>query len=236
MCTYLDDIKALIDEQQENVQKVFIQFPSPYTVRPEFKKYIIQDYFSLDNKARTLGRKKIASIRVNTKQYMSVVKYKCVPVPIADVHGSPGTLPGHFPLDKPFDILCNIFKDIDIYHLAKKANEIAGAKNVIPGFSNKYFFVKSTSDTHHSFQCPANRKIDCDKLCMGFKNREICSHTIAVAIYRDSLNAYLNAYLKRYNPNITKMLTAGVNVNAGKKAAPRKRLRSKSPDLVDQTQ
>ena len=167
---------------------------------------------------------------------MSVVKYKCVPVPIADVHGSPGTLPGHFPLDKPFDILCNIFKDIDIYLLAKKANEIAGAKNVIPGFSNKYFFVKSTSDTHHSIQCPANQKIDCDKFCMGFKNREICSHTIAVAIYRDSLNAYLNAYLKRYNPNITKMLTAGVNVNAGKKAAPRKRFRSNSPDLVDQTQ
>ena len=74
MCTFLDDIKALIDEQQKNVQKAFIQFPSPYTVRPEFKKYINQDYFSLHNKARTLKCKKIASIRVDTKQYMSVVK------------------------------------------------------------------------------------------------------------------------------------------------------------------
>ena len=74
MCTFLNDIKALIDEPQENVQKAFLQFPSPYTVRPEFKKYIIQDYFSLDNKARTLGGKKIASIRVDTKQYMSAVK------------------------------------------------------------------------------------------------------------------------------------------------------------------
>ena len=71
---------------------------------------------------------------------------------------------------------------------------------------------------------------------MGFKNREICSHALAAAIYRDSLNAYLNAYLKRYNPNITKMSTTGVNVNAGKKAAPRKRFRSKSPDPVGQTQ
>ena len=231
MCTILDDIKALIDEQQENVLKAFIQFPSPYTVRPRFLKYIIQDYFSLDNKARTLGRKKIASIRVNTKQYMSVVKYKCVPVPIADVHGSPGTLPGHFPLDKPFDILCNIFTDIDIYPLAK---EIAEAKNVIPGFSNKHFFVKSTSDTHHRIQCLANQRIHCDKLCMGFKNREICLHTTDVAIYRDLLNAYLNAHLKRCNPNITKMSTVGINVNAGKKAAPRKQFQSKSPDLVGQ--
>ena len=71
---------------------------------------------------------------------------------------------------------------------------------------------------------------------MGFKNREICSYTIAVAIYRDSLNAYLNAFLKRYNPNITKMSLTGVNVNAGKKAAPRKWFPSKSPDLLGQTQ
>ena len=66
MCTILDDIKALIDEQQENVQKAFIQFPNPYTVRPEFKKYVIQDYFSLDNKARTLGRKKDS---INSSKY-----------------------------------------------------------------------------------------------------------------------------------------------------------------------
>ena len=236
MCTFLDDIKALIDEQQENFQKAFIQFPSPSTVRPEFKGYIIQDYFSLDSKARTLGRKKIASILVDTKQYMSVVKYKCVPVPFADTHDSPETLPGHFSLDKPFDILRNNFTDIDIYHLPKKANEIAEAKNIIPGFSNKLYFVKNTSDTHHSIQCLANQRIDFNKLCMGFKNREICSDTIVVAIYRNWLNAYLNLYLKRYNPNITKMSTTGVNVNAEKKTAPRKRFRSKSPDLVGQTQ
>ena len=35
-------IKELIDEQQENVQKAFIQFPSSYTVRPKFEKYIIE--------------------------------------------------------------------------------------------------------------------------------------------------------------------------------------------------
>ena len=58
---------------------------------------------------------------------------------IADVHGSFVNLPGHFQVDIPFDILCNIFADIDFYHLAKKANEIVEAKNVIPGFSNKHF-------------------------------------------------------------------------------------------------
>ena len=77
--------------------------------------------------------------------------------------------------------------------------------------------MKSTSATHHSIQCLANQRIDCDKVCMGCKNKEICSHTIAVAIYSDSLNAYLSAYLKRYNPNITKMAPTCVNVNAGKK-------------------
>ena len=76
MFTFLDDIKALTDEQQENVQKAFIQFPSTYIVRQEFQKYIIHNYFSLDNKARTLERKKITSIRVDSKQYISVVKCK----------------------------------------------------------------------------------------------------------------------------------------------------------------
>ena len=41
-------------------------------------------------------------------------------------------------------------------------------------------------------------------------NREICPNGIAVVIYRDLLNAYLNAYLKWYNPNLTKMSTTGV--------------------------
>ena len=80
------------------------------------------------------------------------------------------------------------------------------------------------------------KKTDYDKLRIGLKNREVCSHAIAVAIYRDLLNAYLNAHLKRYDLNLTKISTTGVNDNAGKKAAPRKRFRCKSPDLVGQTQ
>ena len=70
---------------------------------------------------------------------MSVVKYKSVPAPIADVHDLSGNLQGHFPVDTPFDILHNVFADIDIYHLAKQANEIVEAKKVIPGFSHKHF-------------------------------------------------------------------------------------------------
>ena len=46
---------------------------------------MIEDYLSLGNKARTLERKKIASVRVDSKEYISVVKYKCVSVPNADV-------------------------------------------------------------------------------------------------------------------------------------------------------
>ena len=114
---------------------------------------------------------------------MSAVKYKYVPAPIADVHGTSGTLTGHFPVNIKFDTLRNVFVDTDIYQLAKKANEILEAKNVIPGFSNKHFFVKSTSGTHQNIQCLANKRIDCDKLCMCFKNREICAHMIAVAVY-----------------------------------------------------
>ena len=73
---------------------------------------------------------------------MSAVKYKYVPAPIADVHGSCGTLTGHFPVNIKFNTLRNVFADIDIYHLAKKVNEILETKNVIPGFSNKHFLWK----------------------------------------------------------------------------------------------
>lgn len=70
---------------------------------------------------------------------MSAVIYKYVPAPIADVHGSSRTLAGHFPVNIKFDTLRNFFADIDIYHLAKQANEIVEAKKVIPGFSHKHF-------------------------------------------------------------------------------------------------
>ena len=36
-------IKELIDEQQENVQKAFIQFPCSYAMRPKFEKCIIEE-------------------------------------------------------------------------------------------------------------------------------------------------------------------------------------------------
>ena len=53
--------------------------------------------------------------------------------------------------------------------------------------------------------CLANERIDCDKLCMDFENREC-----------------VNAYSKWYNPT---------QINAEKKAAPRKWWWSKSPAL-----
>ena len=56
---------------------------------------MIEVYLSLGNKARTLERKKIASVRVDSKEYISVVKYKCVSVPNADVGVSSESLPGH---------------------------------------------------------------------------------------------------------------------------------------------
>ena len=59
--------------------------------------------------------------------------------------------------------------DIDIYRLAKKVNEIVRAEIVVLEVSNKLFFVKSTSDTHHSIQCLTNERTDCDKLGMALK-------------------------------------------------------------------
>ena len=53
---------------------------------------MVEDYLSLGNKARTLERKKIASVRVDSKEYISVVKYKCVSVPNADEGVSSGII------------------------------------------------------------------------------------------------------------------------------------------------
>ena len=52
-------------------------------------------------------------------------------------------------------------------------------------FLIKFCLVKSTTDIHHSTQCLANERIDCGKLCMSFKNKDMCLHITAVAIYRD---------------------------------------------------
>ena len=67
-----------------------------------------------------MGREKISLIQVDSKQYMSAVKYKDVPAPIADVHGTSGTLTGHFPVNIKFDTLRNVLQILTYIILLKK--------------------------------------------------------------------------------------------------------------------
>lgn len=70
----------------------------------------------------------------------------------------------------------------------------------------------------------------CDKECLGYKTRKLCSHVAAVAFCENQLQEFLSKFKDGRNkrsPNVTSLTTFGVNASAG-----RKRPQRKSPDTM----
>ena len=103
------------------------------------------------------------------------------------------------------------------------------------GFETGSFLVRSSSSTTpHYLKRLSNGKYTCDKACLGFNTRNICSHVLSVAHRESDLKYFLQMYKKgnKKDLNLTAVTTFGVNKSAGRKRAVTRGRRNSSPDPV----
>ena len=229
--TFLEDIKACIDDQNDNVRKAFLDLPSPFTVRPEFREKVAEDYHGLDSEGRKCVLCEIQKLKIDVKRFNEVKKYKpgvksSLCLSMDEENREPSAV-----ANDPFQCLLTILTRTDIDLLRKKAERIIENKEIIQGFSEKHLIVKSASGSYRTVTLIANNKICCEKGCLGYDTRSICVHTIATALFTNTLMQYT----KKFSPsvNLTRMtIPAALNKNAGKEGSTRKRQRAGSPQPV----
>ena len=85
----------------------------------------------------------------------------------------------------------------------------------------------------HTVKKLASGMFACDKECLGYKTRNLCSHVIAAVFNEKQRQEFLSNFKvvnKKRSPNLTAITTFGVNASAGKKRPVASRSRHKSPD------
>ena len=126
------------------------------------------------------------------------------------------------------------FTGKDLQALSAKATQLIVERSIREGFDAQSHFVKSTSSPNpHTVKSTSPTKYGCDKDCLGYKTRRICSHVVAVAYYKNNLKQFLHCFkseLSKQPRNLTAITTFGVNGNAGRKRPVASRVRHKSPD------
>ena len=239
--TFLEDMLACVQEQVNNVQKAFLNLPSKYNVREEFQDKVIRSYNLLDTAAKKKALDSIKDIKIDSKRYNEVKSYK--PVGLAT------SLDASFDkseandveisADDPFNCLLPSFTRSDIDLLKRKAEEIMERKQIIAGFSDLHFIVKSATGKYRTVKLLSTGKYSCDHDCLGYESRKICTHTIAAALYGNNLHKYLETFRKESTINLTKLtIPSSVNQKAGKKSGKqlkRKHNRSVSPVSIIQS-
>ena len=234
MCTFLDEMKDCVDEQRSNVKKAFLNLSSPYMVRPEYQHLVCTNYFQLEPAVREKRASKALQIRIDKKRYHQVMKYK-IQTAVSSICLSDDeegvTIADESHVD-PFCALLPVFARSDIDAMQLKAAKIVSNNEIRPGFVPQQFIVKSSSSKYKTVSVYANNKIGCEKSCLGFNSRGLCSHTIAVAMFTNNIVPYITNYMNNQTSNLTKLTMSSVNAHAGMKGPTRKRGRTSSPDVL----
>ena len=138
MCTLLEELKDCIDDQCSNVKKAHLNLPSPYTVRPEFRGHVVQNYFQCNEKQRKVLSSRVSSIRVDEERVKEVKNFKTT-APTCDIAFSDEktTEASDIQEEDPFTILRSAFARSDNDALKLKATEIVSSNEIRPGFTEK---------------------------------------------------------------------------------------------------
>ena len=106
-------------------------------------------------------------------------------------------------------------------------------KQIITGFSDQHFIVKSATAKYRTVKLLSTCKCSCDHECLGYELRKVCAHKIAAAVYCNNLHKYLKTFQKESTINLTKLtIPSSVSQGACKKSTKqrkRKHNRSVSP-------
>ena len=130
---------------------------------------------------------------------------------------------------------------VTLQQIWSKASSLLQGENTItpvPGTDKRARAVLSYhSDTPHIVRPKGNTHYICDSNCAQWSSSKICSHTVAVANYNDSLPQFLEWYVSSASqPNITTLAMSGMPPGRGRKKnqITRKRVKrhSVSPDTI----
>ena len=162
--TFLEGILACVQDQANNVQKAFLNLPSKYNVREEFQAKVILSYNLLDTIAKKKALDSIKDIKIDSKRYSEVKSYK--PVGLATcINASFDKSEANnveISADDPFNCLLPSFTRSDIDLLKSKAEEIVERKQIITGFSDQHFTVKSATAKYRTVKLLSTYKYSCD--------------------------------------------------------------------------
>ena len=148
MSSFLEDVKQLIKEQQENVKRAFLNMPGPYVVRAEYIKHKQLDYFTQSSQDRLGIMESVGRIRIDKKRYSQVVKHKTSAAMSGAVcdddnsdviqRSSSSYLVSKEP-DDPFNTLLTLFCRSDLDALKSKARSIVDKKEILQGFATNQY-------------------------------------------------------------------------------------------------
>ena len=237
---FVQQMKQVVDEQQneivrslsgrgryrlcENVKHFGVSVEQWTKMRPEQRQKIVRRFHSAaieSNSAGSISGPSLAESAVSSDQQPSC-SAKCLKVSAEEsgIH----TIPL-----------------VTLQHIWSKASSLLQGENTItpvPGTDKRARAVLSYhSDTPHIVRPKGNTHYICDSNCPQWVSSKICSHTVAVANYNDSLPQFCEWYVSSMSqPNITTLAMSGMPPGRGKKKnqVSRKRVKrhSASPDTV----
>ena len=92
-------------------------------------------------------------------------------------------------------VLQGVFTGKDIQALAAIATQLIEEGSVRDGFDSQSHFVKSASSRNpHTVKKLASGMFACDKDCLRYKTRNLCSHVITAAFYKNQLQEFLSKF------------------------------------------
>ena len=138
---------ACVQEQANNVQKAFLNLPSKYNVREEFQDKVIRSYNLLDTAAKKKALDSIMDTKTDFKRSSDVKSNKAVGLATCIDASFDKSEANNVEIsaDDPFNCLLQSFTGSDVDLLKHKAEEIEERKQIITGFSDQHFIVKSAT-------------------------------------------------------------------------------------------
>ncbi|CAB4026532.1 Hypothetical predicted protein [Paramuricea clavata] len=205
MSTFIDDVKELIDKQKSDVRRAFLGLESPYVVRPEYQRYEkspseffedspvahiqrTNDGVHKTDGAGNNGPKRVLilddedeleNVDVHPGSSTNSHSLCFVDEDSADPSTSRSACSSEF---CDLRTICSkelgsMFSAKDLNALSSKAEQLIEDNSIRKGFESQSFLVRSSlSCTPHYVKHLASGKYICDKACIGFNTRKICSH------------------------------------------------------------
>jgi hypothetical protein len=132
-------------------------------------------------------------------------------------------------LSMPYSCLAGLLSEGELLSMWNKAESLLNDRKVLkaPGINNKTRWIASDSASapHVVTVLPANKnRYVCDQSCVGWKTRNICSHTIAAASDNNELPQFITWYRStKGKSNLTTATYHGTYKHAGQKKPPRRK-------------